>query len=74
MARVITAALDKYFPETDVDRTTIIAEPGRYFAASAYALNTTIMARTATDASRITKNEGVILQQMCGIIIKDAHR
>lgn len=57
MAAVINSALDAHFPDSPdspLAGVTIIAEPGRYFAAAAFSLQTTIMARTRCSAERIT--------------------
>jgi ornithine decarboxylase len=57
MAGIINSALDKHFPDSPdsvLAGVTIIAEPGRYFAAAAFSLQTTIMARTRCSAERIT--------------------
>ncbi|KAK3090417.1 hypothetical protein FSP39_011674 [Pinctada imbricata] len=42
IALVLNEALDRYFPDTNVD---IIAEPGRYFVASAFTLGVNIIAK-----------------------------
>lgn len=49
-AGVLTAALEKYFPDRHGLR--IIAEPGRFFVSTAFTLATNIIARRANAATR----------------------
>jgi ornithine decarboxylase len=55
IADVINQSLDRYFP--DGCGAQIIAEPGRFYAASAFTLCCTVIARTCVSAERVTKNE-----------------
>lgn len=54
IAEVISTALCKYFPDPFVR---VIAEPGRFFAASPISLCTNVIHATAVSAEKITKNE-----------------
>src|SRR4051812_35016785 len=54
MASVINSALNVHFPEGD--DVTIIAEPGRFYAAKAFTLCCTVMAKTKCPAARIVKD------------------
>ena len=54
MAAVINGALNVHFPEGD--DVTIIAEPGRFYAAKAFTLACTVMAKTKCAAARIVKD------------------
>uniref|UniRef100_H2ZI04 ornithine decarboxylase n=1 Tax=Ciona savignyi TaxID=51511 RepID=H2ZI04_CIOSA len=47
IASMVNLALDDLFPKSDFPHVQIIAEPGRYFAASAYTLATNIIAKRA---------------------------
>jgi len=51
---VLRPALDQYFPEQTGVR--IIAEPGRYFAASAFTLAVNIIAKRTVTASDSTSS------------------
>ena len=54
---VLRPALDTYFPHTmGVD---IIAEPGRFFAASAYTLVVNIIAKRKVPRDRAADDEGI---------------
>lgn len=54
IASVISPELDELFPENSGVR--IIAEPGRFFAASQSSITANIIAKSKVSASRITKN------------------
>lgn len=54
VAKAVNDALDEFFPDGTVR---IIAEPGRYFAASAFSLITSIIDKRAVDASLVTNDE-----------------
>lgn len=45
IAKVVNAALDVYFPEEEFENVNVIAEPGRYYVASAFTLATMIIAK-----------------------------
>lgn len=60
VAATISASLDEYFPESSFGHVRIIAEPGRYFAASVFSLITNIIDKRAVDASVVT-NDGSLL-------------
>lgn len=54
IASVIAPELDSLFPESSGVK--IIAEPGRYFAASPSSVTANVIAKSKVSASRITKN------------------
>uniref|UniRef100_A0A915C3B4 Ornithine decarboxylase n=1 Tax=Parascaris univalens TaxID=6257 RepID=A0A915C3B4_PARUN len=56
VAAAISASLDEYFPESSFSHVRIIAEPGRYFAASVFSLITNIIDKRAVDASVVTND------------------
>lgn len=45
IAKVVNAALDLYFPEEEFEQLEVIAEPGRYYVASAFTLATMVIAK-----------------------------
>lgn len=49
IAQVVSMALDKYFPEESIQ---IIAEPGRYFVASAFTIGVNIIAKRVVNRDR----------------------
>ncbi|MFH4979308.1 hypothetical protein AB6A40_006017 [Gnathostoma spinigerum] len=57
VASAINIALDEYFPKSEFNDLHIIAEPGRYFAASAFLLVTNIIEKCCTDACNVTNDE-----------------
>lgn len=57
VARAINLALDEFFPDNTHGGLRVIAEPGRYFAASTFSLITNIIDKRAVDASFVTNNE-----------------
>ena len=73
MARVAREALDLYFPEDAVPQVRIIAEPGRYYVASAFTLATSVIAKRGFDADGVIKqvmyyiNDGVYGSFNCTI-------
>lgn len=54
VAKAVNDALDEFFSDSNVR---VIAEPGRYFAASAFSLVTNIIDKRAVDASLVTNDE-----------------
>lgn len=72
MAKVTTEALDQYFPER-MDgcnsNVTIIAEPGRYYVASAFSLATAVIAKRKMSDQRVMYyiNDGVYGSFNCTI-------
>lgn len=56
IANTINVCLDEYFDECSFAHVRIIAEPGRYFAASVFSLVTNIINKRAVDASSVTNN------------------
>ncbi|KAJ2440256.1 Ornithine decarboxylase, partial [Coemansia sp. RSA 2424] len=50
VARVLAAALDHHFPRDAYAHVRVIAEPGRYFVASAFTLAVNVIARRRVDA------------------------
>lgn len=58
IADVIRRSLDLHFPEGRFGESgvRVIAEPGRFYAASAFTLCCTVIARTCVSAERVTKN------------------
>ena len=49
IAQVVNMAIDKYFPEDSIE---IIAEPGRYFVASAFTIGVNIIAKRVVTRDR----------------------
>ena len=56
-SEVIGCALDQFFPESAHPSLQVIATPGRFFAAPAFSLCTTVIGKQLTPAHRIT-NDG----------------
>ncbi|VDM40638.1 unnamed protein product [Toxocara canis] len=56
VAASISASLDEYFPESSFGHVRVVAEPGRYFAASVFSLVTNIIDKRAVDASFVTND------------------
>ncbi|KAJ2743693.1 Ornithine decarboxylase [Coemansia sp. BCRC 34301] len=50
VARVLAAALDRHFPRDHYAHVRVIAEPGRYYVASAFTLAVNVVARRRIDA------------------------
>lgn len=53
IAQVVNMALDKYFHEEDIQ---IIAEPGRYFVASAFTIGVNVIAKRVVSRDRTGEN------------------
>lgn len=61
-AEAINSALQKYFfSDVEYSNVRIIAEPGRYFAASAFFLVTNIIDKRDVDASILTSDSKFLL-------------
>lgn len=54
ISEIINSALFQYFPDDHFVNLRIIAEPGRYFASSAFALVTNVIGTYITRASLLT--------------------
>uniref|UniRef100_A0A0N4U8K2 Ornithine decarboxylase n=1 Tax=Dracunculus medinensis TaxID=318479 RepID=A0A0N4U8K2_DRAME len=57
ISEIINSALFQYFPDDHFVNLRIIAEPGRYFASSAFALVTNVIGTYITRASLLTNTE-----------------